>query len=96
MQTVVRAYSGYGAKELFDELEKHTADVERLLRSIKGFIGYTLARSNDGGFSVTVCDDKASVEESIQKAKDWIAKNAESTGVAEAKITEGTVILHLK
>jgi restriction endonuclease Mrr len=96
MQTVVRTYSGKGAKELFDVLEKHTADVEELMRSVKGFIGYTLGRSSDGGFSVTVCEDKAGVDESVQKAKDWIAKNAGSTGMAEAKISEGSVIVHLK
>jgi hypothetical protein len=52
MHTVVRTYSGKGAKELFDALEKHKADVEKLMRSVKGFVGYTLARSGDGGFSV--------------------------------------------
>jgi len=96
MQTVVRTYSGKGAKELFEMLEKHKADVEKLMRSVKGFVGYTLARSSDGGFSMTVCQDKAGVDESAQKAKDWIAKNAGSTGVAAPKISEGAVIVHLK
>jgi len=95
MHTVVRTYSGKGAKELFDALEKHKADVEKLMRSVKGFVGYTLARSGDGGFSVTVCKDKAGVDESVQKAKDWIAKNAMSTGVAAPKVSEGSVITHL-
>jgi restriction endonuclease Mrr len=96
MQTVIRTYSGKGAKELFDELERRTADVEKLLRSVKGFVGYTLARSGDGGFSVTVCNDKAGIDESVQKAKDWIAKNAGNTGVAAPKISEGSVLIHLK
>lgn len=96
MQTVIRTYSGKGAKELFDLLEKRTADVEELLRSVKGFVGYTLARSGDGGFSVTVCQDKAGIDESVQKAKDWIAKNAANTGVAAPKVSEGSVLIHLK
>ena len=96
MQTVVRTYSGKGAKELLDVLEKHTADVEKLLRSVKGFVGYTLVRGSDGGFSVTVCQDKAGIDESVQKAKDWITKNAGSTGAAAPKISEGSVIIHLK
>jgi len=95
MHTVVRTYSGKGAKELFDTLEKHKADVEKLMRSVKGFVGYTLARSGDGGFSVTVCKDRAGVDESVQKAKDWTAKNAASTGVAAPKVSEGPVIAHL-
>jgi hypothetical protein len=96
MQTIIRTYSGKGAKELFDLLEKHTADVERLLRSVKGFVGYTLARGADGGFSVTVCQDKAGVDESAEKARDWIAKNAGSTGAAPPKVSEGSVMIHLK
>jgi len=96
MQTVIRTYSGKGAKELFDLLEKHTADVERLIRSVKGFVSYTLSRSADGGFSVTVCQDKAGVDESLEKARDWIAKNAGSTGVAAPKVSEGSVLIHLK
>jgi hypothetical protein len=63
---------------------------------INGLVGYTLARTSDGGFSVTVCEDKAGIDGSIQKAKGWIANNADSAGVVEAKITEGEVILHLK
>ncbi|REG51015.1 hypothetical protein B0G80_7494 [Paraburkholderia sp. BL6669N2] len=96
MQTVIRTYSGKGAKELFDLLEKRAADVEELLRSVKGFVGYTLARSGDGGFSVTVCQDKAGIDESVEKAKDWIEKNAGNTGAAAPKISEGSVLIHLK
>jgi restriction endonuclease Mrr len=96
MQVVVRTYSGKGAKELFDVMEKHKADAEKLMRSVKGFVSYTLARSGDGGFSVTVCQDKAGIDESVQKAKEWIAKNAGQTGVAAPKISEGSVVVHLK
>jgi hypothetical protein len=45
MQVVVRTYSGKGAKELFDVMEKHKADAEKLMRLVKGFVSYTLARS---------------------------------------------------
>jgi len=96
MHTVVRAYSGKGAKELFDVLEKHKADVEKLLRGVKGFMGYTLARTHDGGFSVTTCHDKAGADESVQVAKDWVAKNAGHTGVGAPKVSEGPAIIHLK
>jgi hypothetical protein len=96
MQVVIRTYSGKGAKELFDLLEQHKADVEALIRSVKGFVSYTLARSGDGGFSVTVCQDKTGIDESLQKAKDWIAKNAGNSGAAAPKMSEGSVIIHTK
>jgi hypothetical protein len=96
MQTVIRKYSGKGAKELFDVLEKRTADIEKVLGSVKGLVSYTLARSGEGGFAVTVCQDKAGIEESVQKAKDWIAKNASDAGAAEPELSEGSVLIHLK
>ncbi len=96
MQAVVRTYSGKGAKELFDVLEKRIVDVESILRGVNGFVTYTLARSGDGGFSVTVCKDKAGIDESIQKSRDWIAKNAGATGVGAPNVSEGEVIIHAK
>ncbi len=96
METVIRTYSGKGAKELFDLLDKRKADVEQLLRSVKGFVGYTLARSAEGGFSVTVCQDKAGIDESVQKAREWIAKNAADTGAAAPQVSQGSVIIHIK
>jgi hypothetical protein len=32
----------------------------------------------------------------LQKARDWIAKNAAETGASAPTVTEGAVILHLK
>jgi restriction endonuclease Mrr len=76
MKAIIRKYSGKGAKELFDTLEKQAAELNTVMGSVKGLVSYTLARSGDGGFSVTVCQDQAGLDESTQKAKDWIAKNA--------------------
>jgi hypothetical protein len=96
MYTVVRSYFGKGAKELFDVLEKNKADVEKTIRSVKGFVSYSLVRSEDGGFSVTVCEDQAGTDESLEKARDWIAKNAPGTGVAAPKVSEGSNVFDLK
>ncbi|MEM5432086.1 hypothetical protein [Cupriavidus oxalaticus] len=96
MHTVVRTYAGSGAKALYDLLEKRTSEVESLMRSVQGFVSYTLVRTADGGFSVTTCNDKAGADESVKKARDWIAENAADTGASAPTIAEGTVILHVK
>ena len=96
MYAVVRTYSGKGAKELFDVLEKRKTEVESIMRPIKGFVSYTLARSGDGGFSVTVCQAKAGADESVQVAREWVAKNAGNTGVGAPKVSEGPVIIQAK
>ena len=95
MHAVFRTYSGKGAKELFDTIEKNKTDVENVLRSVKGFVGYSLVRTSDGGVSMTVCQDKAGTAESSAKAKDWIKQNAPKAGASAPVITEGSVLLHL-
>ena len=96
MHAVIRTYSGQGAKELFDLLETRKPDVESLIRSIKGFVSYSLVRTGDGGITVTVCQDKAGTDESVQKAKDWIGQNASTIGASAPKVSEGPVILQLE
>jgi hypothetical protein len=96
MDVVVRTYSGKGSKELFSLLEERKEEIEKLLRSTKGFVSYTLARSSesDGGLSMTVCQDKAGIDESVSTAKEWIAKNAAHIGVDAPKVSVGKIIIH--
>jgi hypothetical protein len=91
----VRSYSGTGAKELFDLLTQRKADVEALIRGVTGFAAYTLVQTADGGISVTVCQDKAGADESLQRAREWIQANASGTGVGAPTVSEGSVILQL-
>ncbi len=94
MHAVVRNYSGKGAKELADILEQNKADVEKTLRGAKGFVGYTLARTDEGCVSVTVCEDKAGTETSMTLAREWISKHAGTSGVGAPHVSEGSVIIH--
>lgn len=96
MDVVVRTYKGKGSKELFSLLETHKTDVEKLMRSVKGFQNYTLARSSDGegGLSMTVCQDKAGTEESVRVAKEWLSKNAANISFDAPKVSGGSIIIH--
>src|SRR5688500_10496502 len=94
MHAVIRTYSGSGAMELFDQLEQRTSDVEHIMRSIEGFVSYLLVRTADGGSTVTVYQDKAGADESVQKAREWVATNASETGVSGPAVSEGPVILY--
>ena len=95
MHAVMRNYSGKGTKELFDVIEKNETEVEKVIRPVKGFVSYGLVRAADGGFSITVCQDKAGCDESTRAAREWIAKNAGNSGAAAPTVSEGTVMLHL-
>ncbi len=95
MHAVMRDYSGNGAKKLFDLLENKKTEVKEVMMAVNGFVSYSLVRTARGGFSVTICQDKAGVDESVRVARDWIAKNASDAGQAAPTVSEGTVILHL-
>lgn len=93
MDAVVRDYSGKGASALFDILEERKAEVESTLRAVKGFVSYTCARNDAGGFTVTVCQDRTGTDESLRVAKEWVAKNAANTGVGAPRVFEGSVLI---
>ncbi len=95
MYAVVRSYSGSGTKELFDLLEQRLAEVESLIRAVQGFVAYSLIRTDDGGVTVTVCQDKAGTDESLQVARDWIQQNAGDLNTNPPAVSEGSVLLHL-
>jgi hypothetical protein len=95
MQVVIRKYTGKDAAALIDLLEKRATEVQSLMRSVKGLVSYKVARSQGGGFTVTVCDDRAGIDESIQKAKDWIAKNAAHLGAVAPEVSIGDVIVQV-
>lgn len=94
MHAVIRTYAGSGASELFDLLQQRKSDVEGLMRPIEGFVTYLLVRTADGGTSVTICQDKAGTDESLRRAREWVATNASGIGAGEPTVSEGPVILH--
>ena len=95
MYAVVRTYSGAGAKELFNLLERRKADVEAVMRAVPGLVSYTLVRSDEGGMAVTVCRDKAGVGESTRLAKEWIEEHASELGSKLPTIDLGSVLVQI-
>src|ERR1043166_2042134 len=95
MQVVIRKYAGKDAAALIDLLEKRATEVQGLMRSVKGLVSYKVARSEGGGFTVRGCNDRAGIDESIQKAKDWIAKNATQLGAVATEVSIGDVVVQV-
>ena len=94
MHAVIRSYSGTGASKLADMLEARKDDVTKLMAPISGFVSYTFVRSEDGGTSITVCQDKSGTDESVRLAADWVKEHAAQSGVGAPKVTEGPVTIH--
>jgi hypothetical protein len=89
MHGVIRTYSGTGAKELFDLIIERETDIRELIGGVPGFVSYTVIQTGDGGSTVTVCQDRAGTDESIKRARDWVAENGADLGAAPPAVTEG-------
>ena len=96
MHAVVRNYSGSGAKQLFDLFMERKTEVEALIRTVPGLVSYTMARSGDGGITVTVCNDKAGADASLKIAREWVQKNASGISASPPTVTEGSVVVQIK
>ena len=94
MHAVIRRYSGSGASQLFDELERRRDEIEQVIRGVPSFVAYTLMRTSDGGVSVTVCRDKAGTDESVRVAADWVRQNT-TASASPPQVSDGEVILQL-
>jgi hypothetical protein len=92
MHLVFRTYAGQGASELFDLLGQREEDVKTLLTGVPGFVSYAAFRTDGGGATVTICQDKAGTDESSRRAAEWVKDNV-STTVDPPAITEGATVL---
>ncbi len=92
MHVVIRSYSGQGASELFDLLASREEDIRELITTVPGFVSYAAFPTDEGGRTVTVCEDKAGTDESSSRAADWIKENG-TAPVDPPEIAEGDTIL---
>jgi len=92
MYVVIRSYSGQGASELFDLLEQREEDVRELITGVPGFVSYAALRTEDGGRTVTACQDKVGTDESSKRAAAWIEENG-TAPVDPPEIAEGSTVL---
>lgn len=91
MYAVVRRYKG-GAR-VIEAVLRQGSEVERLIRGVPGFVAYYVVRTDDGGATITVCEDRAGTEESVRVAADWVRRNVPEAA-SPPEITEGEVPLH--
>jgi hypothetical protein len=92
MHATIRQYSGSGTEELFDALEQREPEVRELISTVPGFVSYVAFRSDGGGTTVTVCQDKTGTDESTRRAAEWVAENVQAS-LGAPSVTEGDTSL---
>lgn len=77
---------------MFDLVAQREDAVKELISGVPGFINYFAVRNDDGGFTVTVCQDKTGTDESSRRAAEFVKENL--TGSADPPvITEGGTVV---
>ena len=95
MHAVVRHYSGQGAHQLFNEIEAQLNGVEEAIRSVPGVVTYTLLRTDSGGISITICQDKAGADESVMLAAKFVRDNC-TAQASPPVVSEGSTTIHFQ
>lgn len=94
MHAVIRAYTGPNAAQFIDALDRRTDELAQLFTSIDGFVSYTLARTGEGGVSVSVYQTKAGADESSRRAAFLVETSMDPELRVTPTISDGPVLLH--
>jgi len=94
MFATIRKY--HGAPLLSDELVKHQNDIKSVLQPIRGFHAFYLLKTPDSAVALTVCEDKAGVEESNRIASTWIKDKLPTFANRAPEIMTGEVMFQLE
>ena len=93
MHTVVRTYSGNGAAETIDLIIAKKRDVKKIMHAVKGFVDYSVVKTEDGGFTVTVSKNEKASEAITAAAREWVLANASHLKAKAPKVMGGKVVL---
>jgi hypothetical protein len=86
----------HGAPTLVEELVKREGEIKSVLTPIRGFHAYYLLKSNDGALSMTVCEDRAGVEESNRVASAWLKDKLPTFANRAPEVTIGELQIQLE
>jgi hypothetical protein len=95
MHTVIRSYSGSGAGEVIDFIIASKSDVKKMMHSVKGFVSYSVVKTEDGGFTVTVTKTEKAADAITAAAREWVLSNAKHIKAKAPKIVGGKVSLSI-
>jgi hypothetical protein len=89
MYTTIRRYRVTDTDALVSKVEAEFVDI---VKQIDGFAGYYLVDGGDGtATSITVGETAQAVEESTQRAGDWVRENAADLVDGSPEVTSGEV-----
>lgn len=90
----IRKYNNVPA--MTDELVKRHNEIQSVLQPVPGFRSYYLVKTTDGAVSLTLCDDRAGVDESNRVAAGWLKDKLPTFATHAPEITIGEVRIQIE
>jgi len=90
MYAAIRTYGGGDA--FTDALQQNEDAIRGILTPIGGFRAYYIVRGSDGPTTVSVFDDQAGADESVQAAAAWVGENLSDVAPGAPAVTTGEVV----
>ena len=92
MQASIRQYRTSDAAEVGRRAGDATSGFPPIARQLKGFQAWYLIDSGNGTLTtITICDDESGIEESVDKAREWVGENAADLVEGSPTVTNGSV-----
>jgi hypothetical protein len=92
MHVSVRQYRSSDVQEVARRVQGEGGFLE-VIKEVPGFSGYWLIDGGGGDLlTITVAEDQAGVEESVNKARDWVQENAADLVEGSPTVTNGEVV----
>ena len=93
MQTVIRTYTC--PPEVLVEGRPKLADLEATMRQIPGFVAYYFLETADGLTTITMAEDAAGIETSMDLAVSWVTQNLSQTAalLGAPEVTRGEALV---
>ena len=94
MYASIRRYTGVDPR-LWDRLQELRPGLETTFGQVPGFRSWFVVRTDDGLTTVTLCDDQAGAEESVQVAARWIQQTIPDLITGQPTVANGEVALQI-
>jgi hypothetical protein len=92
MQASIRQYRSSDAAEVGRRASDGSSGFTPVVSEIAGFQAWYLIDGGDGTLTtVTICDDESGVNESVEKASEWVGANAADLIQGAPQVTNGSV-----
>ena len=92
MHGSIRKYRSSDAAEVGRRANDPSTGFPPVARQITGFQAWYLIDGGDGTLTtVTICDDESGVDQSVEKAREWVGDNAADLVEGSPDVTNGKV-----